>query len=96
MGGHPRNRVLRPGSGGAGLERLGEPELAGRGLGERPAVGCTEAGDAATRDYIPPWELFLYFCLYKTQEDIKHIVFMKVRRGVQEIAGWLSSTANLS
>ena len=26
----------------------------------------------------PPWELF--FCSYKTQEDIKNVLFIKVRR----------------
>ena len=31
-----------------------------------------EPGEDASR--LPPWELFLYFCFYKTQEDIKNSI----------------------
>ena len=32
---------------------------------------------------ISPLGIIFYFCLYKTQEDIEHIVFVKVLRGVK-------------
>ena len=31
----------------------------------------------------PPWELFVYFCSYKNQKDIKNTYFFKVLRGVR-------------
>ena len=31
---------------------------------------------------VSPLGIVLYFCLYKTQEDIKHIICIKVLRGV--------------
>ena len=31
---------------------------------------------------ISPLGIIFYFCLYKTQEDIKNIIFIKVLRGV--------------
>ena len=35
-----------------------------------------------SHSYIPLGSHYLYFCLCKTQEDIKHIIFIGVLRGV--------------
>ena len=47
--------------------------LNGVGEWQREAISAT---------LYPPWELFLHFCSYKTHEDNKNNVFIKVLRGV--------------
>ena len=56
--------------------RKGAPDLAGFTTPMNPK------DSQACRISISPLGIILYFCLYKTREDIKNIIVIKVLRGV--------------